>query len=32
VRRFVAEVHSTLLDLQRFVLRNKSDLKKRGKI
>jgi hypothetical protein len=30
--RSVAEVHSTLLDLRIFMLRKKSDLKKRGKI
>jgi hypothetical protein len=30
--RFVAEVRSTLLDLWSFVLRNKSNLKKKGKI
>jgi hypothetical protein len=32
VHRYVAEVRSTLLDLRRSVLRNKSDLKKICKI
>jgi hypothetical protein len=32
VRRFVAVVHNILLDLRRSVLREKLDLKKRGKI
>jgi hypothetical protein len=31
LRRYVAEVHNTLLDLRSFVLRKKSSLKKRGK-
>jgi hypothetical protein len=32
VCRSIVEVSSTLLDLQSFVLREKSNLKKRGKI
>jgi hypothetical protein len=32
VCRSVVEVHSTLLDLQRSMIRKKSDLNKRGKI
>jgi hypothetical protein len=32
VRRYAVEVCSTLLDLRSFVLRKKSDMKKRGKI
>jgi hypothetical protein len=32
MRRSAAEVRSTLLNLRSSVLRNKSDLKKRGKI